>query len=194
MNELDLSTLSHEEVIAIAQEAIEQKQQFEDSYKQIKSSTSRGTQLILDLHDYTLNHNGDLDKLAEIEEYNPDLAKLIQEKNYWGKSSEELRPKVTPKLQSQIDEVLEQLPEDQRAKFVTEFDELTDGKKITDENLSKFVKATMAVIQENVDESIKDDLKIWSMGSEGKKTSSKKEEADAWTKKQMDIAQSFDNL
>lgn len=194
MNETDLSTLSHDEVIAIALEAIEQKQQFEDSYKQIKSESTKWAQLILDLHDYTLNHNGDLDKLAEIEETNPKLAKLIQEKNYWGKSSEELRPKVTSKIQSKIDEVLEQLPEDQRAKFVTEFDDLTEWKKITDENLSKFVKATIAVIQENVDESIKDDLKIWSMGSEGKKTSSKKDEADAWTKKQMEIAKSFDQL
>jgi len=194
MEEIDLSTLSQEEVIEIAKEAIAQKQQFEDSYKQIKSESTKGTQLILDLHDYTLNHNGDLDKLAEIEETNPKLAKLIQEKNYWGKTSEELRPKVSSKIQSKIDEVLEQLPEDQKAKFVTEFDELIDGKKITDDNLSKFVKATMAVIQENVDESIKDDLKIWSMGSEEKKTSSKKEEADAWTKKQIELAKSFDNL
>lgn len=32
------------------------------------------------------------------------------------------------------------------------------------------------------------------MGSEGKKTSSKKEDTDAWTKKQIEIAKSFDQL
>ena len=41
MNETDLSELSFDEVIAVAQEAIEQKQQAEDAYKQIKSDSTR---------------------------------------------------------------------------------------------------------------------------------------------------------
>jgi hypothetical protein len=56
--------------------------------------------------------------------------------------------------------VLEQLPEEQKAKFVTEFQELTEGKKITKDNLAKFVKATMSVIQEDVDLETQEELKI----------------------------------
>jgi hypothetical protein len=52
----------------------------------------------------------------------------------------------------------------------------------------------MSVIQEDVDLETQEELKIWSMGSEGKKTSSKKEEKDARTQKQMEIAKSFDHL
>lgn len=192
--QIDLTALSTDELIEVAQLAIEQKQVAEDGYKQIRSESQKWADLLIQVVDYVSNHKGDVEKLAEIEEENPKLAKLIQEKVYGGKTSKELNSSVSEETQSSIDEIVNQLPEDLQEKFREEFTEMTEWKKITDKNFAKYVKATMWVIQDSVDLSIEQEAKIWSMGSDGKKTTSKSEDNNTRSAKQNDIAKSFDNL
>ena len=194
MEDLDLTTLTSEELIEVAQTALEKKQQAEDAYKQNKSSSSKWAQLLLDVIDYSKKHKWDINKLAEIEESKPELARLIQEKLYDGKTSDDLRPKVSQEVQSQIDDVIEQLPESMREKFQEEFNDITEWKTVSKNNLEKFVKATMWIIQGNVDLSIEEQAKIWSLGSDGKKTTSKWEDAQARLQRQNEIAKQFDNF
>ena len=140
----NLDALSPEDKEKLAETVSEQ-------YKQLQSSTTKGIQQMNEAIKFFKSSNGDMDKIAELSKENPDVAKIVLDKFYDGKTLEELNPakpettddvdtKVKAALESQkvadtLAATVAQLPEEVKAKFQEEFADITEGKKLTSETV-----------------------------------------------------------
>lgn len=158
---VNLNDLSHEELQEVVNGAVSE-------YKELESNTERWAQNLLwekkklEKAIETFNNvNSDPEKLDKLMEDEPELWKFIIDKFFNGKSLDEIKKSkpniddiVEQKLnqkevEKKLSSVIAQLPEDLVEKFNEEFKDLTDGKKLTADNVQKYIKNTLSNISED---------------------------------------------
>lgn len=171
----DLSDLSPEELQDLVIET-------QNEYNALKSNSDRWVSKVLQekkmLEQVVQLVIDDESKLAEIASKNQDLANKVSQKLYWKEYSDQMKVKndadvdtiveqklMQQKVNDRIDKICSQLPtEEDQKKFREEFFELTDGKKLSNDNIDKFVRASLAVVSDsgNVDISKVKEISVWS--------------------------------
>lgn len=192
---MDGKKLTVEELQALNPEELQELViQNQDAYDKLKSDTTKGAQKVLDekklLEKAMTTVIKDKESLSSIHETDPELANAISQKLFWedytGIQKQEVsvdeivEQKLAAKeVNKKFSKVVSQLGDDIKDKFDAEYKELTDWKNVTPENVDKFIKAALSLVQsEAKDNKTLDYIKSVSVGngSGGKSTS--------WGKKQ----------
>jgi len=159
---VDLNDLSHEELQEVVNGAVSE-------YKELESNTERWAQSLLwekkkleKAIDTFKNVNSNPDALDKLMESDPEIWQFIIDKFFDGKSIDEIKKKTNiddivdqrlnqKEVDKKLSSVREQLPEDLIEKFDEEFKDLTDGKKLSSENVQKYIKNALSNISEDGD-------------------------------------------
>lgn len=176
----NLDNLSQEEVIEVAKQAV-------DEFKTLQSSTTKGLNLVDQAITFYKNTWGDLEKLKELKETNPEIASIVIKKFYDGSDIDEIQEnlqkkeedlKMSDQVQSIINSYKDQIPEEMKEKFDQEFTEFVWQRKLTPENVEKYIKASLRELWSSVDTKVIEDARLasaWWASSSPKKNN--KEEA-----------------
>lgn len=187
--------LSAEELQALSPEELQELViQNQDAYDKLKSDSSKWANKVLDekklLEKVVATVIKDKEGLSAIYEADPELANTLSNKlfneDYQPKEEDDVDTIVEKKLQqrdvqSKVEHVKQQIPEQYREAFDKEFAELTEWKTLSSETVDKFIKSAVAL-------SIPDDrddadavkaMAIWSSiwGSATKSSSTKTSKA-----------------
>jgi len=159
---VDLNDLSHEELQEVVNGAVSE-------YKELESNTERWAQSLLwekkkleKAIDTFKNVNSNPDALDKLMESDPEIWQFIIDKFFDGKSIDEIKKKTNiddivdqrlnqKEVDKKLSSVREQLPEDLIEKFDEEFKDLTEGKKLSSENVQKYIKNALSNISEDGD-------------------------------------------
>lgn len=176
---VDLSELNQEELVTLVSG-------IKDEYKALESNTEKGAQSLLwekkkmeKAIETFKNVNADPEKLEALLNEDKELWQFILDKFYDGQSIDDIKNKKWPNIdeiveqklnQKEVDKKLssvkDQLPDDLLEKFNTEFEELTEGKKLTADNVQKYIKNALSNISD--DSSLLDTIKagaVWNGGN-----------------------------
>ncbi len=160
---VDLNDFSHEELKEVVASVASE-------YKELESNTERWAQSLLSEKkklekaiDTFKNVNSNPDALDKLMESDPEIWQFIIDKFFDGKSVDEIK-KSKPSIDDLVDQrlnkkevdkklssVIEQLPEDLVDKFNEEFKDLTEGKRLSAENVQKYIKNALSNISEDGD-------------------------------------------
>lgn len=165
---VDLNDLSHEELQEVVNVAV-------SDYKELESNTERWAQSLLwekkklekamsILRDaWSDNESIDANMVKIIMENDPETWQFIIDKFFDGKPLEEITKNKKSiddivdqrlnqkEVEKKLSSVREQLPEDLIEKFDEEFKDLTEGKKLSSENVQKYIKNALSNISEDGD-------------------------------------------
>ncbi len=159
---VDLNDLSHEELQEVVNGVTSE-------YKELESNTERWAQSLLwekkkleKAIDTFKNVNSNPDALDKLMESDPEIWQFIIDKFFDGKSIDEIKKKTNiddivdqrlnqKEVDKKLSSVREQLPEDLIEKFDEEFKDLTEGKKLSSENVQKYIKNALSNISEDGD-------------------------------------------
>lgn len=184
MDKIDAATL--ENLDDLSPEEREQVAELVSAqYKTLQSATTKGVKNMNDAIAFYKTNAGDVGKVKSFVETNPDAGKILLEKFYDGKTLEEINPvksTETDDIDVRIKNAVEgnevakklahyrlQLPEDQRTTFDAEYTAIVGTQKVTLESLPKFVKATIGIMNPDMDNSLIEQAKIASAGTAGNK-------------------------
>jgi hypothetical protein len=159
---VDLNDLSHEELQEVVTSVASE-------YKELESNTERWAQSLLGEKkklekaiDTFKNVNSNPEALDKLMESDPEIWQFIIDKFFDGKSIDEIKKKTNiddivdqrlnqKEVEKKLSSVREQLPEDLIEKFDEEFKDLTEGKKLSSENVQKYIKNALSNISEDGD-------------------------------------------
>lgn len=156
---LDLNDLTQEELVETAEA-------MKNEFKELQSNGERGVQKLIQegkalekaisTYAETLGNPEQLEKIIADD---PELGKVILEKFFGGKSIDDVKKNKWLNVDELVDQrlnqkeverklssVQDQLPEELREKFNEEFKDLTEGKKLTSDNVGKYIKNTLSNI------------------------------------------------
>lgn len=176
---VDLSGLNQEELVTLVSG-------IKDEYKALESNTEKGAQSLLwekkkmeKAIETFKNVNADPEKLEALLNEDKELWQFILDKFYDGQSIDDIKNKKWPNIdeiveqklnQKEVDKKLssvkDQLPDDLLEKFNTEFEELTEGKKLTADNVQKYIKNALSNVSD--DSTLLDTIKagaVWNGGN-----------------------------
>ena len=176
---VDLSELNQEELVTLVSG-------IKDEYKALESNTEKGAQSLLwekkkmeKAIETFKNVNADPEKLEALLNEDKELWQFILDKFYDGQSIDDIKNKKWPNIdeiveqklnQKEVDKKLssvkDQLPDDLLEKFNTEFEELTEGKKLTADNIQKYIKNALSNVSD--DSTLLDTIKagaVWNGGN-----------------------------
>lgn len=176
---VDLSELNQEELVTLVSG-------IKDEYKALESNTEKGAQSLLwekkkmeKAIETFKNVNADPEKLEALLNEDKELWQFILDKFYDGQSIDNIKNKKWPNIdeiveqklnQKEVDKKLssvkDQLPDDLLEKFNTEFEELTEGKKLTADNVQKYIKNALSNVSD--DNTLLDTIKagaVWNGGN-----------------------------
>ena len=176
---VDLSELNQEELVTLVSG-------IKDEYKALESNTEKGAQSLLwekkkmeKAIETFKNVNADPEKLEALLNEDKELWQFILDKFYDGQSIDDIKNKKWPNIdeiveqklnQKEVDKKLssvkDQLPDDLLEKFNTEFEELTEGKKLTADNVQKYIKNALSNVSD--DSTLLDTIKagaVWNGGN-----------------------------
>lgn len=176
---VDLSELNQEELVTLVSG-------IKDEYKALESNTEKGAQSLLwekkkmeKAIETFKNVNADPEKLEALLNEDKELWQFILDKFYDGQSIDEIKNKKWPNIdeiveqklnqkevEKKLSSVKDQLPDDLLEKFNTEFEELTEGKKLTADNVQKYIKNALSNVSD--DSSLLDTIKagaVWNGGN-----------------------------
>lgn len=167
----DLQDLSQEELQAKIQEA-------NTKYQELQSNSDRWVQKVLDekkLAEKSLKAlgeiNGDNDKFVELYNQDKKLGEYILKNVFNGASIEEFQAggvKAKPvtenfeefyqkkQIEERLEKITSKLSPEAKEKFELEFEDLTDGKKLTKENVDKYIKITLKEIEPDFSDEIQE--------------------------------------
>lgn len=155
----NLDNLSPEEAIEVAKNVV-------DEYETLKSSTSKGITLVDQAITFYKTSWSDVEKIRELQEEHPEVAKVFLKKFYDGKTIEEIVTSKEEELESRkaedenkvVDErynhYFNQIPEDLQEQFKEEYDELVGKRKMTPEKVDKYVDLVIKSIRPNMSSTI----------------------------------------
>lgn len=159
---VDLNDLSHEELQEVVNGVTSE-------YKELESNTERWAQSLLwekkkleKAIDTFKNVNSNPEALDKLMESDPEIWQFIIDKFFDGKSIDEIKKKTNiddivdqrlnqKEVDKKLSSVRDQLPEDLIEKFDEEFKDLTEGKKLSSENVQKYIKNALSNISEDGD-------------------------------------------
>ena len=176
---VDLSELNQEELVTLVSG-------IKDEYKALESNTEKGAQSLLwekkkmeKAIETFKNVNADPEKLEALLNEDKELWQFILDNFYDGQSIDDIKNKKWPNIdeiveqklnQKEVDKKLssvkDQLPDDLLEKFNTEFEELTEGKKLTADNIQKYIKNALSNVSD--DSTLLDTIKagaVWNGGN-----------------------------
>lgn len=190
----DLTDLSQEELQAKITEA-------NQKYQELQSNSERWVQKVIaekKLSEKALKSiadiNGDNDKFVELYESDKELGEYILKNVFNGATIEEFKTggwKAKPatenfeefyqkkQAEERLEKVTSKLSKEAKERFDAEFTELTDGKKLTKENLDKYIKIVLKEIEPDFSEEIQEarSMAMWSWTSKPKESKSQGDQA-----------------
>lgn len=140
--------------------------ELQEENKSTQTNAKKGVELMNKAIELYKDTWGDLDKIAEIIESNPEAWELLLKKFYDGKTIEEIKAskEQEQELKKEESEVklsndryehyLGQIPADLQEKFKEEYDELVGKRKMTPEKVDKYVDLVIKSIRPNMSSTI----------------------------------------
>lgn len=187
----NLAGLSPEDKQAVIDEANEK-------YTQLQSATTKGVANMNKAIDFNISVDGDVTKIQEFFDTDPEASKLWLEKFHPGKTLEQVMSNTVPfdqrvneivekkEVDNIIDSYISQLPtEDLKEKFKAKLTDFSGGKQPTMRNVDDLITATMAVINPPTDVNVAARARMAAIGTAGNKSgggASAQSQKDDWEK------------
>jgi len=174
--------------------------ELQEENKSTQTNAKKGVELMNKAIELYKDTWGDLDKIAEVVESNPEAGELLLKKFYDGKTIEEIKAskEQQQELMKEEGEVkladerynhyLAQIPADLQEKFKEEYDELVGKRKMTPEKVDKYVDLVIKSIQPKMSATI-EQAKLaaagWSTSKDEKHDVNADVEFSRWLMKQL---------